>query len=116
MSTGRSHREAQRRKYDRPRCVAHRPLGQDAEELIRLLSGFQVEVMLADDALGVARLNRCLADGAEFRDEHRNERVPEHVVREPEFLRELHPAFLKVTYDDGESVERVPGHPHSNSH
>src|SRR6202142_288913 len=84
---------------------------QDAEERIRLRRGFQIKVMLADDALGIARLNLRFADGAEFRDEHRNERVPEHVVREPEFLRELSPALLKVPGDQREFVERVGAQP-----
>jgi len=45
---------------------------QDAEEILCFLRGFQVEVMFADNAFRVSRLDRRLADGAEFRDEHRN--------------------------------------------
>lgn len=75
-------------------------LGHDAEEFLGFLGGLQVEVVLADDRLGVARLNRRFADGAEFRDEHGNERVAQHVVREPELLREFLPPLLEIARDD----------------
>src|ERR1017187_9468545 len=84
---------------------------QDTEERVRLRRGFQVEVMLADDALRIARLNRRFADGAKLCDEHRNERMPEHVVRESEFLRELQPALLKIADDQREFVEWVGAQP-----
>src|SRR5690606_34870918 len=53
----------------------------DPEKLLSLGRTFQVEVMFADDGLGVARLNGGLADGPEFGDEHGNERVAKHIMR-----------------------------------
>ena len=49
---------------------------------IFLLRAFQIEVMFADDALGIAHLNSRFTDGTEFRLEHGNERVPQHVMRD----------------------------------
>jgi hypothetical protein len=44
-------------------------LGQDAEKLLRLLGGLQIEIMLADNAFRIARLQRRLANGTELGDE-----------------------------------------------
>jgi hypothetical protein len=63
-------------------------LWQDGPKLIGLGGVLQVEVVPEDDAFGIACLNRGFADGTQFRDEHRNERVAEHVVGEVEFLGE----------------------------
>jgi hypothetical protein len=38
-----------------------------------------------NDFLGIARLQRRLGDGSEFSNEHRNEHVPQDVVREHKF-------------------------------
>jgi len=39
-----------------------RAFWEDAPVILRLLRALQVEIVPADDALGVTRLNRCLAD------------------------------------------------------
>ena len=54
--------------------------GHDSEKLLGLLLGLQVEVVLANDALGVAGLQSGLAHRAEFADVHRNERMAHDVM------------------------------------
>ena len=73
--------------------------GKDAEKLLGFLGGFQIEIVTADDALGITRLKRCLADRPEFPDEHRNIRMSEHIVSEVELVFKLGPAFLEITSD-----------------
>ena len=51
-------------------------LRHDSKKQLRLGGVFQVEIVLADDALGIAGLQRGFTDGAKLRDEHRNIRVP----------------------------------------
>lgn len=66
----------------------------DGKELLAFGRAFQVEVMLPNDGFRIARLDRGFADRAILRDEHRDERMPQHVVREAEALREFLPALL----------------------
>ena len=80
-------------------------LGQDAEKLLRLLGGLQIEIMLADDALGIARLQRRLANGTELGDEKADERMPHHVMGEREFLCHFFADVLKVRRNDREFLE-----------
>jgi hypothetical protein len=42
---------------------------------------------------------------------HRNERVPHHVMREPETLRDSCPEFLQVRHDDRIFRERIRPEP-----
>ncbi|MCX6952774.1 MAG: hypothetical protein NTV51_11500 [Verrucomicrobia bacterium] len=72
---------------------------------------FHVEVILADDAFRVAGLNRGFTAGTEFRDEHRNERVPHHVVREAEFLPQRRTPLLKVADHERGFLGRIGAQP-----
>ena len=67
--------------------------------------------MLFDDGLGIARLKCGLTEGAEFRDVHRNERVPHYIMREAETLRDPCPEFLQVRHDDRIFRERIGAEP-----
>ena len=83
------------------------PLWQDAKKLFRLLLAFEIEVVLADDVLGIAHLNRGFADGAKLRNEHRDEGVPRHVMGEGEFLGYFFTDVLEIRRDDRESLQRI---------
>ena len=61
----------------------------------------------ADDRLGIARLQRRLAERAELGHKHRNERVPHDIVRERELLRHLLPEVLEVRWDDRKFLQRI---------
>ena len=61
-------------------------LGDDLPELVGLFGGLEVEVVLADDGLGVASLEGGVAHGAEGADRHGNIGVAEDVVAEGELL------------------------------
>lgn len=52
--------------------------------------------MLTDDAFGIARLQRRFAHRPEFRDEHRNIRVPHDVMGELKFFRDPGTKMLGV--------------------
>ena len=67
--------------------------------------------MFADYVFGVSRLQGRFAHRPVLGDEHRNERVPEYVMREVEPLREFCPPFLKVCHNDGELLERISPEP-----
>lgn len=86
-------------------------LWQDGPKLIGLGGVLQVEVVPEDDAFGIACLNRGFADGTQFRDEHRNERVAEHVVGEVEFLGEAVAPPFEISADDREFLQRVGAEP-----
>src|SRR5256886_5702919 len=62
---------------------------------VRLPPCFHVEVVPTNDAFGIAPLNRRLADGAQFRDEHGNERMAPPVVREVELILQLGAPLLE---------------------
>ena len=61
-------------------------LGDDLPELFGLFGGFKVEVVFANDGLGVASLEGGVADGAEGADGHGNVGMAQDVVAEGEFL------------------------------
>jgi hypothetical protein len=63
--------------------------------------------VLADDALRIAGLQRGFAHRAKFRHKHGDERVPQHVVREVELLREFRAALLKIAHHERKPIERV---------
>jgi hypothetical protein len=60
--------------------------GNDAPKLFGFRFGFEIEVMLADDALGIAGLEGGIAYGFEGPDRHRNECVAKDIVHEAETL------------------------------
>ena len=84
---------------------------QDAEELFRLLGCLQIEIVLADDGLGIARLKCRLPDGAEFRDEIRHERMPHHIMAQRVLLHDFRADMLEVRRDDRELRKRVRPEP-----
>lgn len=86
-------------------------LGPDGEEARGLLLRFQIEVVLANDGLGVAGLECGLAHRAELRDVHGNERVPHDVVSEAERLCDGGTLVLEVGRDDREAVQREGAEP-----
>lgn len=86
-------------------------LGQDSEEQLCFGGIFQVEVVFADDALGIAGLEGGFADGAKLRDEHRNIRVPHHVVGQVELFDGLFAQVLEVGWDDRILLQRVGAQP-----
>ena len=85
--------------------------GKDAEKILRLCRGFQVEVVSADNALGIARLQGGFAHLPEFSHEHRNERVPHHVVRQAERVEDLSPDFLGIVGKNGKAIQRIGAQP-----
>src|ERR1039457_1165642 len=82
-------------------------LGKNAKELAGFRRALQVEVMLADDALGIARLQRGLTHRPKLADEHRNERVPQHVMREPEISADFPMHVHRVFRDKRELLQWV---------
>jgi hypothetical protein len=86
-------------------------LRKNTEELLGFCRAFQVEVVLADNALGVARLQRGLADGPELRNEHRDIAVPHDVMGEIEFLHHPFADMLEVGRDDWKLLQRVGPEP-----
>ena len=67
--------------------------------------------MFPDDRLGVAGLEGSFAHRAELRDEHRNERMPEHVVGEREFVEDLLAGVHRVRRHDRKLRQRVGAQP-----
>ena len=72
----------------------------DAKKTLGLGGCLQIQVMFADDALGVAGLQSGLAHRAVFGDVHGNERVPHDVMRKVESLGDGRALVLKVGRDD----------------
>ena len=59
------------------------------EKLFGFFGAFQVEVMLANDRLGIAGLESGIAHRPEFPDVHADEAMPQNIVGEVELLAEL---------------------------
>ena len=79
----------------------------DVEESLGLGGTLEVEVMPPDDALRIAGLEGGFTHRPEFRDEHRDERVAEHVVREPELLADAAVHVHRVRREGWVSLQRV---------
>lgn len=83
------------------RILLRRFFRQDREECLGLGLALHVEIMAADDFLGIPSLQSCIAHRAKLRHMHRNICVPQHVMRKPELFGDAGALVPDVFDDEG---------------